>query len=110
MHTVTEDGEVLVHGRDRDYTWSAAGILTRCGACWPAHDQAVEVTYTAGFLIIPSALKRIELRLAAAGWSNPELLASESLGDHSRSYATEVLGMELTKADLRAISAYRART
>lgn len=110
VHTVTEDGEELTHGTDADYTWSASGILTRRGACWPSGDRAVEVTYTAGFLVMPTGLKRINLRLAAAGWSNPELLASESLGDHSRSFATELLGMELTKADIRAIAAYRART
>lgn len=110
VHTVTEDGEELVHGNSADYTWSAAGVLTRRGGCWPSHDRAITVDYTAGFLLMPAGLKRIELRLAAAGWSNPELLASESLGDHSRSFATEVLGMELTKADLRVIAAYRART
>ncbi|WKV74226.1 hypothetical protein AW27_023580 [Streptomyces sp. PCS3-D2] len=110
VHTVTEDGEELTHGPAADYTWSASGILTRRGACWPSGDQVVEVTYTAGFLVMPTGLKRIELRLAAAGWTNPELLASESLGDHSRSFAAELLGMELTKAELRTIAAYRART
>ncbi|MGW2580832.1 hypothetical protein ACWCYZ_05745 [Streptomyces virginiae] len=110
VHTVTEDGEELVHGRDADYTWSASGIITRRGACWPSGDQVVEVVHTAGFLVLPTGLKRIQLRLAAAGWSNPEGLASESLGDHSRSFAAELLGMELTKADVRVIGAYRART
>ncbi|MCY0919609.1 MULTISPECIES: hypothetical protein [unclassified Streptomyces] len=110
VHTVTEDGTDLTHGTSGGYTWSAAGILTRRGATWPSHDQAVEVVYTAGFLLWPPGLKRIVLRLAAAGWSNPEMLASESLGDHSRSFVAEALGMELTKADLRTVSAYKART
>lgn len=106
--TLTEDDEVLVHGSD--YTWSAAGILTRVGAYWPCHDRAIEVVDTAGFTLIPAGVKRIALRLAAAGWSNPEFLASETLGDHARSFSAEGLGMELTAADKRTLGAYRART
>lgn len=108
--TLTEDDELLDEGKDADYTWSASGVLTRCGGWWPSHDQAVDVTYTAGFLALPTGVKRMQLRLAMAGWSNPENLASESLGDHSRSYAAEMLGMELTPAERRTLAAYKART
>ncbi|MEU3600885.1 hypothetical protein ABZ714_19500 [Streptomyces sp. NPDC006798] len=108
--SVTVDGDVLVHGRHADYTWSAAGVLTRIGAHWPAHDRAVEAVVTAGFTTLPPGLKRIGLRLAAAAWANPEMLASETLGDHARSFSAEALGMQLTEADRRTIGAYRART
>ncbi|MFD4320113.1 hypothetical protein [Streptomyces sp. NPDC058548] len=108
--TDDEDGDPLTFGRDADYTWSAAGIVHRRGAEWPSHDRAVEVTYTAGYSTIPPGLKRMCLRLAAAGWSNPEFLAAETLGDHSRSFSAEALGMELTAADRRTLGAYRART
>ncbi|MGW1035010.1 hypothetical protein ACWD4Z_22840 [Streptomyces antibioticus] len=107
-----EDGtdEVLTHGADRDYTWSAAGILTRVGACWPLHDRSIEVVYTAGYNPLPKGLTGIELRLAAGAWSNPLLAASESLGDHSISYSAEALGMVLSRADRRTLGLYRART
>ncbi|MFC8012208.1 head-tail connector protein [Streptomyces cinereoruber] len=107
-----EDGQdvELVHGPHRDYTWSGDGILTRVGGEWPAHDRAVTVTYTAGFLTLPAGVRRICLRLASVGWSNPEFLSAETLGDHSRSFSAEALGMELTAADRRTLGAYRART
>ncbi|MFB7354853.1 hypothetical protein [Streptomyces gardneri] len=108
--TLTEDDEELTFGKDADYTWSASGILHRRGAEWPSHDRAVEVVYTPGYAPVPAGPKRITLRLAAAGWSNPEFLAAETLGDHSRSFSAEALGMELTAADRRALGAYRART
>ncbi|NUT96731.1 MAG: hypothetical protein HOY78_32390 [Saccharothrix sp.] len=108
---VIEDGELLAYGKDADYTWSASGLLTRRCACWPHADQIVDVTYTAGFTVIPPSLKRIVLRLAAEVWSNPTGLASETIGDWARSWklAGGTVG-ELTDADRRAINAYRART
>ncbi|WP_432063351.1 hypothetical protein [Streptomyces sp. S1] len=107
-----EDGQdvALVHGPHRDYTWSADGILTRVGGEWPAHDRAVTAVVTAGFLPLPAGVRRICLRLASVGWSNPEFLSAETLGDHSRSFSAEALGMELTAADRRTLGAYRART
>ncbi|MFJ4687059.1 hypothetical protein [Streptomyces sp. NPDC088789] len=107
-----EDGtaDVLDEGADRDYTWSAAGILTRVAACWPLHDRSVQVTYTAGHNPLPKSLPGIELRLAASAWSNPLPVSSESLGDHSISYSAEALGMTLSKADRRTLGLYRART
>ncbi|MFE9737337.1 hypothetical protein [Streptomyces sp. NPDC006477] len=107
-----EDGEdtALTYGPHRDYTWSTDGILTRVGGEWPAHDRAVTVAYTAGFTDLPAGVRRICLRLASVGWSNPEFLSAETLGDHSRSFSAEALGMELTTADRRTLGAYRART
>ncbi|WTW96600.1 hypothetical protein OG216_25965 [Streptomycetaceae bacterium NBC_01309] len=107
---VDGDDQVLEFGRDRDYTWSASGILTRVGADWPDGDQVVEAVVTAGYTVLPRGVKRIELRLAAAGWGNPEGLTAESLGDHSKSYAAETLGMELSDADKKTLGLYRART
>ncbi|WP_436772064.1 hypothetical protein [Yinghuangia sp. YIM S09857] len=108
--TLLDDDQLLEFGRDRDYTWSASGILTRVGADWPDGDQVVEAVVTAGYTTIPNGIKRIELRLAAAGWGNPEGLTAESLGDHSKSYAAETLGMELSDADKKTLGLYRART
>src|SRR5690606_9195460 len=104
------DDEVLVHGKDHDYTWSAAGILTRVNGCWPTWDQSVQVVYTAGHDPYPVGVKRIVLRMAAAAWGNPMLLASESLGDHSRSFSAEALGMSLSDKDKKLLGLYRART
>ncbi|MEW2631790.1 hypothetical protein AB0903_09055 [Streptomyces sp. NPDC048389] len=108
--TIAEDDELLVFGKDEDYTWSASGILHRRGAFWPSHQRAIEVVYTAGFTTVPPSLKRMALRLAMVGWSNPEFLSAETLGDHSRSFSAESLGMELTKADKSTLGNYRART
>ncbi|MFF2774854.1 hypothetical protein ACFVU3_08085 [Streptomyces sp. NPDC058052] len=110
VHTEDGDDQALAYGPAADYTWSADGILTRIGDTWPAHDRAITAVVTAGFITLPSGVTRISLRLAAAGWSNPEGLSAETLGDHSRSFSAEALGMELTAADKRALGAYRART
>ncbi|AMS01568.1 MULTISPECIES: hypothetical protein [Streptomyces] len=107
---LVDEDEDLVFGKDRDYTWSASGVLHRRGADWPAHERAIEVVYTPGYAPVPPGPKRICLRLSAAGWSNPEFLSAETLGDHSRSFSAEALGMELTAADRRTLGAYRART
>ncbi|MEW2635259.1 hypothetical protein AB0903_27345 [Streptomyces sp. NPDC048389] len=105
-----EDDEVLEVGKDHDFTWSAAGTLTRVNGWWPTHDQSVQVVYTAGYATIPAGVKRIVLRMAAAAWGNPTLLASESLGDHSRSFSAEALGMVLSEKDKKTLGLYRART
>lgn len=105
-----EADEVLEFGKDHDYTWSAAGTLTRVNGWWPTHDQSVQVVYTAGHNPVPAGAKRIELRMAAAAWGNPMLLASESLGDHSRSFSAEALGMQLSDKDRKLLGLYRART
>ncbi|MFJ2002176.1 hypothetical protein [Streptomyces chartreusis] len=105
-----EPDEVLEFGKDHDYTWSAAGTLTRVNGWWPTTDRSVEVVYTAGYDPVPNGAKRIELRMAAAAWGNPLLLASESLGDHSRSFSAEALGMSLSEKDKKLLGLYRART
>jgi len=107
--TLTDGDEVLEHAAEQGYTWSAAGVLTRRSG-WPSGDQAVQVVYTAGFTELPKGLERIRLRLAVQAWGNPEGLTAESLGDHSRSFNAEALGMELSSKDVRAIGPYRART
>jgi len=106
----TGDGETLTFGKDADYTWSRDGTLHRRGGDWPTHDRAIEVTYTAGYAPVPAGVKRLTLRLAAGGWSNFERLTSESLGDHSKAWAADALGIELTPADAKQLGLYRART
>ncbi|MEU6952074.1 hypothetical protein [Streptomyces sp. NPDC045714] len=106
----TDDGEDLTFGKEQDYTWSRSGILHRRGTEWPTHDRAIEVTYTAGYATVPAGIKRLTLRLAAGGWSNFERLTSESLGDHSKAWAADALGIELTPADRSSLGLYRART
>lgn len=106
----TGDDEVLTYGADHDYTWSAAGTLTRVNGWWPTDDQCVQVVYTPGHSPVPKGVKGIALRLAAGAWANPLLASSESLGDHSIAFSADALGMVLSKADRRALGLYRART
>lgn len=96
--------ETLVY-RD-DYTWSESGILTRCGR-WPCHDRAVRVQYTAGHQLIPSDVKRICRRLAAAGWENPSGHDQHQLGDRNVKWHTP--GMELTTAEKDTLAQYGMR-
>ncbi|WP_051811952.1 hypothetical protein [Kitasatospora sp. MBT63] len=109
--TLLDSGDVLTEGVQEDYTWSKAGILfRRCGR-WPCEPQAVEVDYTAGYSPVPAGLQRIALRLAGDAWNNPARLASETLGDHARSWATPgEANMELSEADRRTLTQYKART
>lgn len=106
----TEADEELEFGADHDYTWSASGILTRVNGWWPTGDRSVQAVYTAGHDPYPIGVKRIVLRMAAAAWGNPMLLASESLGDHSRSFSAEALGMSMSDKDRKLLGLYRART
>jgi hypothetical protein len=106
----TEADEELEFGADHDYTWSAAGILTRVDCWWPTWDRSVQVVYTAGHNPYPVGVKRIVLRMAAAAWGNPMILAAESLGDHSRSFSAEALGMSMSDKDRKLLGLYRART
>jgi hypothetical protein len=106
----TEADEELTYGADHDYTWSASGTLTRVNGWWPTWDRGVQVVYTAGHSPYPVGAKRIVLRMAAAAWGNPMLLASESLGDHSRSFSAEALGMSMSDKDRKLLGLYRART
>ena len=105
-----QDDEALTFGQDQDYTWSAAGTLTRINSWWPTGDRCIQVTNTAGHSPVPKGVKRIALRMAAAAWGNPMLLSSESLGDHSRAFSAEALGMVLSDADKKTLGLYRART
>lgn len=103
------DDEVLEFGTD--YTWSADGILTRVGGWWPTGDRSVQVVNTAGYATIPKGVRRIVLRIAAAGWENPALLKSESIGDYARAWAANSpAGLVLTETDRRTLGLYRART
>jgi hypothetical protein len=106
----TEADEELTYGADHDYTWSASGTLTRVNSWWPTWDRSVQVVYTAGHSPYPAGAKRIVLRMAAAAWGNPMLLASESLGDHSRAFSAEALGMSMSEKDKKLLGLYRART
>lgn len=106
-----DDDEVLEFGADHDYTWSAAGTLTRRCACWPEGDRNIEAVVTAGLATTPTSLKRIALRLCVAPWSNPNNLSAESLGDLSRTYNTATdLGMEISNSDRKLLGVYKART
>ncbi|MEU9972344.1 hypothetical protein [Streptomyces sp. NPDC051014] len=105
------DDEPLTEGADHDYTWSAAGNLTRRNGCWPEGDRNISAEVTAGFTTIPPSLTRVALRLCVAPWANPNNLASETLGDLSRSYNTATdIGMELSSSDRKLVTAYKART
>ncbi len=105
---LTETGDVLAEGDD--FTWSRSGILYRRGTTWPCAPQAVDVTVTAGWNPVPDGPRGIVLRLAASAWDNAGgALSSETLGDHSVSYADPAsAGIVLSDADRRALGRYGA--
>ena len=87
------------------YTWSATGILTREGGCWPSGHRVLEVDYTAGYQTLPSALAGVALELAARVWANPVGAAGEQAGSYSIQW--RAYGLELTAAQQRVIDRYR---
>jgi len=87
------------------YTWSATGILTREGGCWPAGHRLLDVTYTAGYETLPTALAGVVLELAARVWANPVGAAGEQAGSYSIQW--RAYGMELTAAQQKVIDRYR---
>ncbi|HET8684980.1 MAG TPA: hypothetical protein VFM54_24370 [Micromonosporaceae bacterium] len=106
--TVTEDDEtVQVLVDEVDYTWSAAGILTRVGGLWPREPRSVAVVYTPGYSTMPSNIKRICRRLAASAWRNTAGATVQEIGDSRVRWAAP--GGELTTGELEELAAYRAR-
>lgn len=110
------DDEPLTAGTD--FTWSAAGVLTRRGGWWPPGDQRVEAEVTAGWDPVPVVAKAAVLRMVAAAWTLARpgadaALTQETLGDWSRSWAAlkdRIAAQELTPAETAALSYYTART
>lgn len=85
VETVTVDGAAV---DPSGYRFERDGRLTRAGGVWPA-GSAVAVTYTCGWDDgAPQMLlaKRICLEAVAAELSNPDRLASETIGDWARSW------------------------
>ncbi|GGM14258.1 phage head-tail connector protein [Micromonospora yangpuensis] len=105
---VDEDGQEHVLVYRGDYTWSASGVLTRRphGRLWPCHDRAVRATYTAGYELedIARRVRRICLRLAAAGRRNPAGADSEDIGDTRVRWNTP--GMLLTTGERELLARY----
>lgn len=87
------------------YTWSETGIITREHGCWPAGHRILEVTYTAGYEQLPTALAGVVLELAARVWANPVGAAGEQAGSYSIQW--RAYGIELTAAQQRVIDRYR---
>lgn len=79
--SVVADGTPLVF--DDDFWWSASGILTRVGGCWPGEPRSVVVNYTHGYAAIPASVKDAALKIAAIWWDNPLGLQSETIGGYS---------------------------
>jgi hypothetical protein len=101
-----DGAETTLTFRD-DYLWSEAGILVRRGARWPCHVRAVRAVYTAGYDQPEARVRRICLRLAAAGRRNPAGADSEDLGDSRIRWNTP--GMALTTAEKDTLARYLVR-
>lgn len=97
------------------YDWRPDGRLYRvvyggsfyAGALnftWPA-GVAVQITYSHGFQVVPSALKNVALELAAAAYSNPELHDQERVGWVE--WQTKIQGILLNSAYRTALDPYR---
>lgn len=95
-------GETTVEG----YTWSAAGLLHRTSGVWPYGLANIDVTVTAGFATVPRDLWQVVLSSAKRGWTIPEGIRQESLGDHSITYDGNTVN--LSQMELSTVRRYQA--
>lgn len=115
VHAVDEvtlidvDGTETVLEHRQGYLWSDSGVLTRLTGCWPAHHRAVRVIYIPGYEAddVGVRVRRICLRLAAAGRRNPAGADSEDIGDARVKWHTP--GMELTTSEKKTLARYASR-
>ncbi|MCM2580449.1 hypothetical protein [Streptomyces meridianus] len=113
--TVTVDGgQPLTEGTD--YRWNRYGILTRLAAdscpsgVWET-DTNVAVTYDHGYEVLPAFIKQVCKQLAGRSWASPRLVAAESIGDYSVTYAkdstgTPVSGQAVTEHERRMLTPF----
>jgi len=95
-------GETTVEG----YTWSPAGLLHRTSGVWPYGLANIAVTVTAGFGAVPRDLWKVVLSSAKRGWTIPEGIRQESLGDHSITYDGNTVN--LSDPELSIVRRYQA--
>lgn len=97
--SVTVDGTVLTAD---DYSWSAAGVLTRGGcAIWTETDVMVEFTH--GYAEAPAEITGAVQAIAQRGISNPMALKSWTKGPFSETYGDSVDG----SGDLQVLNRYK---
>jgi len=83
------DGEELVEGTD--YEWSEAGILRRLGCqVWPDRLRCIKVTYSHGWVEIPTDISEAVIEQARAGYSGQPGLKSKAVGGQSVTWETGV--------------------
>lgn len=100
--SVTEDGRTLTV--DDDYTWSAAGVLTRDGV-WPV-DAKVVVAMSHGHAPIPAEVTAIVQAIAQRAVNNPGSMTRKQIGPFSEQYATDS-ALSLLESEREALRRYR---
>ena len=99
--SVYEDDILLVVGALYDYLFVAGGplavngILRRVNAVWSLGSQNIKLTFTAGYVTVPSDLQMACLKQCAREWQTQKTSSwgetSRSFGDGSISYETKDL-------------------
>lgn len=92
--SVTDDTTPLTV--ESDYTWSAAGILTRLGY-W-SDGKLVEVQFTHGYSIPPPELVAVVQAVAKRAVNNPDSLTRRTTGPFTDAYSTTGAGQASTLA------------
>lgn len=102
--SVTEDARhvdtAVELEEDVDFEWSANGVLRRLGARWARRARWYRVVFRHGYEATPATALSVAHRVIARTVTNPEGLASETLGADVIGYLGRPALDELDRADL----------
>ncbi len=113
VSSVVVSGDTYVLGTD--YTWDGVSpwlrLADRTFSADPFRDvPRATVTYTAGYLVAPAAIRGVALSVAGRAYLNPGGLRTESIDDYSYTRAgsdDDLAGVSLTATERRSLAPYR---
>ncbi len=113
VSSVVVSGDTYVLGTD--YTWDGVSpwlrLADRTFSTDPFRDvPRATVTYTAGYLVAPAAIRGVALSVAGRAYLNPGGLRTESIDDYSYTRAgsdDDLAGVSLTATERRSLAPYR---
>lgn len=97
VSSVTLDGEALAE----DESWYRDGNELTRPAGWGRASEALVITYTHGYTVIPDAIKAVVLEAVVRVWVNPGSVSQEGYGSERVAYADA--GLVLTREERRTV-------